>query len=413
MPGLERIDTLLRTMGRPDQAYPSIHVAGTNGKGSVTLMIAAVLQEAGYRVGRFTSPHIHSYRERFSINGREIEEEALKDYLHGLERKLQTIKGPAFPGVTEFELLTALAFQYFKDQQVDLAVLETGLGGTYDSTNVVSPRLSIITGVDYDHQAYLGNSLKEIASNKAGIIKPGVPVIVGDMEGEAYQVIEEKARRENAALYPARTVCQVQRRRFSANSQIIDVKAPGIDMEEIPFSLLGDFQLQNLAVAVTALMVLKQQGYNITAGHMASALAGLKNPGRMELISRHPPIMLDVAHNPQGARALNRSLKNFFPDRRRILVCGILNDKDSRSILRELGGDSRGCVVTRPEGERGSNWRRLAEQWQSIYPDKEVRIQENIEAAVETGRKWLEAEEYLLVTGSFYILNRARAYFNE
>ncbi|MGS0765282.1 bifunctional folylpolyglutamate synthase/dihydrofolate synthase [Syntrophomonas curvata] len=412
-PGLERIGVLLQAMDNPCKAYPSIHVAGTNGKGSVTLMIASVLQQAGYRVGRFISPHIHSYRERFLINGQEIEENLLKKYLQDIERKLEAIKGPAFAGVTEFELLTALAFKYFKDEQVDLAVLETGLGGTYDSTNVVSPLLSIITGVDYDHQAYLGNSLEEIARNKAGIIKPGVPVIVGDMEREAYLIIEEKASSRNAPLYPG-GACRIQRRnRPSLDGQIVDVNGAGIKMEGIPFSLLGDFQLKNLAVAVTALMVLKQQGYNIAAEHMSQALAGLKHPGRMELVSEHPPIMLDVAHNPQAARALNRSLKSLFPGRQRILVCGILDDKDSMAILRELGGDCRGCVVTRPEGERGANWQRLAEQWLSLYPDKEVRIKEEIETAVETGGKWLEAGEYLLVTGSFYVLDRARAHFNE
>lgn len=399
----------MHAMDNPCKAFPSIHVAGTNGKGSVTLIIASVLQQAGYKVGRFISPHIHSYRERFLISGQEIEEKLLKDYLHKIERKLEAIKGPAFNGVTEFELLTALTFQYFKDEQVDLAILETGLGGTYDSTNVVSPLLSIITGVDYDHQAYLGNRLEEIARNKAGIIKPGVPVIVGDMDREANRVIEERARSQNATLYPAHT-CRVERRTTpSINGQIVDIDGTGIRMEGIPFSLLGDFQLSNLAVAITALMVLKQQGYDIDSKHITKALAGLKHPGRMELISNHPTIMLDVAHNPQAARALNRSLENLFPARQRIMVCGILDDKDSVAILRELGGACRGCIITRPEGERGANWRRVAEQWQSLYPDKEVRVKEDIEEAVTTGTEWLKSDEYLLVAGSFYILDRARA----
>lgn len=410
IPGLERIQTLLTAMDNPQKAYPVIHVAGTNGKGSVTLIIASVLQQAGYRVGRFISPHLHSYRERFSINGQEIEENSLNDYLHIIEQKLEAIKGPAFAGVTEFELLTALALQYFKDEHVDIAVLETGLGGLYDSTNVVIPLLSVITGVDYDHQAYLGKSLEEIARNKAGIIKPGVPVVAGAMDQEAYQVIEGRAKNQKAMLYPA-SACSIRRCNTpSINGQIVDIYGTGLEMQKIPFSLLGDFQLQNLTVALTALMVLKQQGYNIAAEHIARALSALHHPGRMELISNHPPIMLDVAHNPQAARTLSRSLATLFPGQQSVLVCGILDDKDSMGILNELGRNCRTCVVTRPEGERGANWYRVAEQWQALCPDKEVLMEENIEEAVKAGMERLKAGEYLLIAGSFYIMGRARAY---
>lgn len=413
VPGLERIETLSQAMGNPYEAYPCVHVAGTNGKGSVTLIIASVLQQAGYRVGRFISPHIHSYRERFSVNGKEIDESVLKAYLYKIKKILAAIQTPAFHGVTEFELLTAVAFEYFKDEHVDMAVIETGLGGTYDSTNIVSPLLSVITGVDYDHQAYLGNTLQEIAQNKAGIIKPGIPVVVGEMDKAAHQVIEERAISLKSMLQPVST-CRVERCNSpSLNGQIVNITGKGIELKGITFSLLGDFQLKNLAVAVTALMELKEQGYDITDASIAQGITGLKHPGRMELISRKPPVMLDVAHNLQAAKALNESLKKIFPGRQRILVCGILDDKDSTSILRELGEDCRSCVITRPEGERGAHWYRLIEQWLSLYPEKEVQIKEDIEEAVEAGERWLDPDEYLLVTGSFYILDRARAHFNE
>ncbi|NLX01429.1 MAG: bifunctional folylpolyglutamate synthase/dihydrofolate synthase [Syntrophomonadaceae bacterium] len=397
-------------MGNPEQNYPCVHIAGTNGKGSVALIISSVLQQAGYRVGRFISPHIHSYRERFSVNNQEIKEDILLDYLQKIEANLNKMCQEGYERVTEFELLTAIAFEYFKDSKVDVAVLETGMGGLYDSTNVVSPLISIITGVDYDHQSYLGNSLKEIALNKAGIIKPGVPVVVGDMDEMALQVIKDRADSQGSSLFPA-SLCQVKRRgNHNIDGQVVEAKCPGLEIDRVYFSLLGDFQLQNLAVALTSLMVLKQQGYSITNEHIINTLSTLKHPGRMELISSNPPIILDVAHNPQAARQLAYSLKNLFPHRRCIMVCGMLDDKDSMAILQELGGDCRACVVTRPESQRGVHWQRVAAQWLMLYPDKEVWVKEDIEEAVKTGISLLGAEEYLLVAGSFYILDRARRY---
>ncbi len=397
-------------MGNPEQDYPCIHIAGTNGKGSVALIISTVLHQAGYRVGRFISPHIHSYRERFSVNNQEIKEYILLDYLHKIEGNLEKMSGQGYDRVTEFELLTAIAFQYFKDSKVDIAVLETGMGGLYDSTNVVSPLLSIITGIDYDHQSYLGKSLKEIALNKAGIIKPGVPVVVGNMDEIALQVIQDRAEYQGCSLFPA-SLSRIKRRgEPGIDGQVVEIKCPGLEIDKVYFSLLGDFQLQNLAVALTSLMVLKQQGYNIKNEHIATALATLKHPGRMELISKNPPIIVDVAHNPQAARELSYSLHNQFPQKRRIMVCGMLDDKDSMAILQELGGDCRASVVTRPESQRGLHWQQVAEQWRLLYPDKEVWVEEDIEKAVKTGISLLRPDEYLLVAGSFYILDRARRY---
>ena len=190
----------------------------------------------------------------------------------------------------------------------------------------------------------------------------------------------------------------------------MEIRCPGLEIDQAYFSLLGDFQLQNLAVALTSLMILKQQGYNIKDEHIVNALSTLKHPGRMELISSNPPIILDVAHNPQAARALASSLNNLFPHKQRIMVCGMLDDKDSMAILKELGGDCRACVVTRPESQRGLYWQRVAEQWRLLYPDKEVWVEEDIEKAVKTGISLLRPDEYLLVAGSFYILDRARRY---
>lgn len=402
---------MLKFMDNPHNDFSTIHVAGTNGKGSVSLIIASVLQKAGYRVGRFISPHIHSYRERFSINGEEIEENILVEYLNKIANKIKEL-GPTFEGVTEFELLTALAVQYFKDNKVDIAVLETGLGGLYDSTNIVNPVISVITGVDYDHQAYLGNTLEEIAFNKAGIIKPGIPVVVGDMDIRAFTVINNRAAQVKARLFKAST-CQVQRLKSPSVSegQTVSINYPGLIMRQVKFSLLGDFQLHNLAVAITALMVLKQRGYNFTAEHIVHALAFMHHPGRLEFISNKPPIVVDVAHNPQAAKSLAQSLNTIYPSRQRVLVCGILDDKDSMGILRQLGKNCRLGIITRPESVRAVNWRRVAQDWQLLYPEKCLIIEEDIEEAVKAGIRLLRNGEYLLLAGSFCILDRARSYF--
>ncbi|MBC7075738.1 MAG: bifunctional folylpolyglutamate synthase/dihydrofolate synthase [Syntrophomonadaceae bacterium] len=413
VPGLERIRYLLAVMGNPEKDLNCIHVAGTNGKGSTSLIIAGILKQAGYRVGRFMSPHVHTYRERCNINGSDIKAADFWNYLCNIEAKIQIMVKKGLPPPTEFEVLTALALQYFKDSKVDIAVLEVGMGGIYDSTNVVTPLVSVITNVACDHTAFLGNTLEEIAANKAGIIKSGIPVVVGFMDSKAFQIIEEKAAREKSLLYPASLVQVVRRGRPDIKGQIVDIKYNDNRLDKVLFSLSGDFQLQNLAVSLTALLVLKQRGYSIDSNHIESALCNLKIPGRLEPLRLNPtaPVVADAAHNPDAARAIAASLENLFPGREKVLVCGLLDDKDAKEVLNALGENTRVCVVTRPESYRGCQWRRLKSIWQNLYPGKEVYEEEDITNAVSKGVDMLQEGEYLLIAGSFYILDKARRYF--
>jgi dihydrofolate synthase/folylpolyglutamate synthase len=408
-PGLERILALLAGFHDPQQHLPVVHVAGTNGKGSTSLMIADIVGTAGYRVGRFSSPHLHCYEERFTVNGEPISAPRLLGYLERIEAQLVAWQDNDYP--TEFEILTAIAFLYFRDEKVDLAVLEVGLGGRFDSTNVIKPLVAVITGVDFDHMNILGDTIEEIAFNKAGIIKANVAVITGSMPENARQVIAAEAKRLNAPLFEASDVVVERTGAPDLQGQFINLSSSHFQLSNQRLALLGDFQLCNLACAVAAIEVLLEKGLVITAEDLARALLQLKMPGRLEVLSFTPLVIGDVAHNPQGAAALSHALQELLPGRKRVLVCGMLDDKDRAASLKFIGPACTRAVFTRPLGERNHNWHDTSRLWQEEFPDTPCFEIENITAAVKKGMALLKVDEYLLITGSFYVLEEARGYF--
>lgn len=410
-PGLERIESLLQAMGNPQHNLNYIHVAGTNGKGSTSLIIADILIKAGYRVGRFSSPHLHSYLERFTVNGQEITEESIKSILDGIEKDIEAMleKGEDHP--TEFEVLTAIAFQYFKNEAVDIVVLEVGMGGSYDSTNVIKPLVAVITGVDYDHTDYLGTTLAEIAANKAGIIKPGVPVIAGIMADEALAVIKEQARSLGAPLYHSSQIKITRVGTPNLKGQFLDIEGISFKMPRVKFSLRGDYQISNLAAALSAIEVMKAQGYRVEVPYIRQSLTTLSMPGRLEVVQYSPLVIVDAAHNPQGAKALADSLDSLLPDGKKILVIGLLDDKERDATLVALGRNTRMAIVTRPQGSRGRAWQEVQIQWQKNFPDIKALSVENISEAVNKGLDMLSGDDYLVITGSFYVLDQARQVF--
>jgi len=410
-PGLERIESLLQAMGNPQQNLNYIHIAGTNGKGSTSLIMADILIKAGYRVGRFSSPHLHSYLERFTINGQEIDAESFILILDEIEQHIDVMvkNGEAHP--TEFEVLTAIAFQYFRSEGTDIVVLEVGMGGTYDSTNVIIPLVAVITGVDYDHTAYLGNTLAEIAANKAGIIKPGVPVIAGTMEDEALDVIKRQAEFQEAPLYTSSQIKITRDGTPTLEDQDLNIEGRCWRMSRVKYSLRGDYQIRNLAAALSAMEVMKANGYRVEEHSIRQSLNSLKMPGRMEVVQNYPLVLIDAAHNPQGAKALADSLDTLLPDRKKILVVGLVDDKERKGTLRALGRNTRTAIVTRPQGSRGGAWQEVQAQWQEIFPDIKALAVENITEAVNKGLSMLSADDYLVITGSFYVLDQARRVF--
>lgn len=398
-------------LGNPQLAIPCVHVAGTNGKGSTSLLISAILASAGYRVGRFTSPHLHSYFERITINGQEISGCDFNHYLDVIDNCIARMRANGKEHPTEFEVLTAVAYQYFADQKVDIAVMETGLGGRYDSTNVIEPLLSVITSIDYDHTAVLGNTLEEIAYNKAGIIKRGVPAVIGPLPEPALRVVADYAADMQAPLYSSALSQVVVGERQTLTGQYVNIAAPTHSLDQVWFSLPGAYQRENLACALTAISVLEGQGWKVTDQHILNALYDAYIPGRLEMVSREPLVLVDAAHNPHAARSMSRSLHDLLPDRDRVLVCGMVNDKDAWNSLKYLGQNTCRCVITRPKGERGSNWYRVYEAWKELFPEIPVQATENIVEAVEQGIHYLQDNQYMLVTGSFYVLDQARRYF--
>lgn len=401
---MERIESLLKILGNPQVGFQSVHVAGTNGKGSTCWIIASILHEAGYRVGSFLSPHIYSYRERISINDEYIEARDLNDYLDQVLSAAAQLTAAGGEHPTEFEILTAIAFRYFKDRQVDIAVVEVGMGGLYDSTNVINPLVSIISSIDYDHTDYLGETLEEIAFNKAGIIKPGVPVVTGDVPASARRVIEEQSRQKRAPLYANSTVKVV--RNGSELDGMVDVSFPDGSLGTMAFSLLGEYQLTNLSTALTAVFILRQQGYAISGLHIKKALAAIGFAGRLQLLSREPLIIADAAHNPHACRALHSALASLWPGRERVLVLGMLDSKDASSSVRELGKTTRAVVITCPDKDRAQNWSRLSSLFASLHPGVLVYESEDPNRALELGLGILKENEYMLICGSFYLLGK-------
>lgn len=311
-PGLERINLLMERFKFPQNNYKTIHVTGTNGKGSVCAMLAEMLKLDGKKVGLFTSPHLESYCERIRINGENISEDDFAEMI-------EVVKNCNVQA-TQFEILTAAAFEYFSRQKVDIAVIEVGLGGLYDSTNVITPEISIITNVSLEHENILGD-LKNIALNKVGIIKPKVPAVTGAV-GEPLKIIREVAEKNNSALY--------------------EVTEP----TNIKINLLGEYQKFNAAIAIQAAKILGISDKVISAG-----LKNVRWAGRFEILNG---VIIDGAHNPHGATALRESLDKNFPDGKRVWIFGVLADKDFDEMIKILFRPDDFVIVTKPNSERAA-----------------------------------------------------------
>lgn len=333
-PGLERVTTLCESVGNPHTHLPVIHVAGTNGKGSTCSMLASIFTTAGYRVGLYTSPHIRHFRERIRIDGVPITDEEIARYAVPLMNTAREIGG------TFFEVTTAMALQYFADRRVDVVVLETGLGGRLDATNIVHPLLSVITQIDMDHMEYLGTTLTAIAGEKAGIIKPETPVVVGHHGADVRSVFERKAERERAPIVFADDVIDVQCDRILPDLTMSVAVTSTDDLRYLLTDLAGVHQTRNIATVLTALPYLRTT-YSIDDVHVdqglrrVRAMTGLA--ARCELMQTAPPVIHDVSHNPGGLRALAETLRAAgYADNSFDIVFGAMSDKDVDGMLREL-----------------------------------------------------------------------------
>jgi len=405
---LERMVALLKRLGNPHRGLNIVHIAGTKGKGSVAAMLAEVLCRAGYRVGLFTSPHLCRVEERVQINGRPITPEELTVLMNSIHTAALAVERNQGTHPTFFEIITALGFLYFQQRQVDWAVVEVGLGGRFDSTNVCEPRLSVITSISLDHVQQLGNTAAEIAREKAGILKPGREAISGAADPSAEAVVAATARRVGAPLRtldldftycsePAFVSADVIRR------PRLTYQSATCEMTGLELSLLGEHQAANAAIVVAAVEALRRQGCPIPDSAVRDGLRHVVWPARLEVVSRRPMVILDCAHNVASMRALAATLKQSFPPTHRTVLFASSLDKDLKGIVSVLAGAFDEAVFTRyRSSRRGADPHELAALWcrEGGGPHRVVPTPEEAWADV-----WprLRHDQLVCVTGSVFL----------
>jgi len=402
---LSRVERLLAAVGNPHAQFPAVHLAGTKGKGSTAAVIESCLRAAGYRTGFYTSPHLHTFRERIQVAGRKIAREevvALVDEVRPLIERT--------PGVTTFEAITAIGFLYFCRSEVDVAVVEVGLGGRLDATNVLTPEVSVITSLSLDHTYLLGDTLGEIAYEKAGIIKPGVPAVSAPQRAEAIKVLEAISRGRGVPLTEVGRDWDYEPGPADMDGQAFTVRLVtdgGSELDgEYWMPLLGRHQLENGTSAIAALDVLRQRGFHVPVEAVRAGLRDVHWPGRLEILSREPSLVVDCAHNPYSAQVLRRALEEWFPGQRWVLIFGASADKDIAGMLKALLPISEYTIVTRSDHPRAAAPIELADVVASVGGGAEVSL--NMRKSLRRGLAVMDPGSGLLVTGSIFLVADAR-----
>lgn len=406
--GLDNIKLLCEALGNPQDKFKSIHIAGTNGKGSTSHMLSAILQEAGYKTGLYTSPHLVNFGERIKINGKELDQQWVIDFV-ALHKELFKQIEPSF-----FEVTVAMAFQYFAEQECDIAVIETGLGGRLDSTNIITPILSIITNISYDHMDVLGETLVEIAEEKAGIIKNGVPFILGERQKETEQVFFEHAIHKQCNSFNADAQWALVKVKQDEGCQYLKaVKLAAQEMYDLQTDLLGSYQLHNIKTVLTAGEVLDSMGYKTDLPTTLRALSKVKKltglRGRWEELQSKPLIIADVGHNKAGVKEVMNQWQLVKAAQKNIVI-GFVKDKDVRAALTQFPADTNFyfCNAQIPRALPAKELEAIAQELNlkgSSYP--------TVAEAVKTAKQNMGSEDALLITGSFFVVGEALNFLEE
>ncbi|MFQ5997242.1 MAG: bifunctional folylpolyglutamate synthase/dihydrofolate synthase [Dehalococcoidales bacterium] len=405
---LRRIETLLKRLGNPQEAARSIHIAGTKGKGSTVAMIASVLTQAGYRTGVYTSPHLLDFTERLQIDGKPIAEDAFARLVAAIKPEVEAVNALAtFGELTTFEILTALAFTYFKEWEVAYQVLETGLGGRLDATNVVEPEVCAITSISFDHTDVLGDTLSQIATEKAGIIKSGSTVVCAPQFPEAMEVIVKICREWGVRLVKVGSDVTWQRKAFSTEGQAFHVKGL-IGEYELNLPLLGEHQLENAATAVAMAEVLVERGAKVSPKSIADGLAQVHWPGRLQILQREPWVIVDGAHNADSARRLVKALKQYFDFERATLIFGASSDKNIAGMAAELASFPDTVMVTQSRHPRAVATDKLVSEFSrcGVVPE----VVGNVASAVELALARAKPPDLICATGSLFIVAEVMEY---
>src|SRR5919109_2105386 len=411
---LENITVLAERLGRPDRAYPSAHIAGTNGKGSTAAFLESILRRAGFRTGLYTSPHLERINERMRINGQEIGDESFAAIFTRLQAVIEELlaahKLRAHP--TYFECVTTMAFECFARERVEFGVFEVGLGGRLDATNILSPVVTVITRIDFDHENFLGHSLKEIASEKAGILKPQVPVILAEQRPEAREVILARAEQLHCSVIETGRAFQITQE--SSQNGLFRARVTELSSREtfdLAPSLPGRFQLQNALNALAAARYLAKRGFRISTSDITEGISMTVWPGRLEKLQSGPDIYLDGAHNPGAARELAQFLDQNFADRKIWLIYGALRDKAVDEVAGQLFSHTAEVIFTEPRTSRAISALRLAEI--ASHHASSFTVIPTAEQALDQALAEAAHNDAIFITGSLYLVGQLRHYWKQ
>jgi dihydrofolate synthase/folylpolyglutamate synthase len=398
--GLSTTANLLKAFGNPHKGQRYIHIAGTNGKGSVACMLAAILRQSGLKVGLYTSPHLVRFTERFQINGEEISREEATALAQEVRKATVSEEPPTF-----FEATTAMAFLYFARQATDVAIMEVGMGGRLDATNVIDPLVAVITNISLEHQAFLGHRLLDIAGEKAGIIKPGVGVVTGATQPSVIALLQSKCEENRCGLW---RVGKEFRYRLTGSG--LNYHGEGLKLRGLQLGLKGRFQAKNAAAAIGVIELLQKKGFNISTHAIAEGLKGCRWPGRVQVMGTAPLIIVDGAHNPGAMLTLADAIRSGFKYERLLLVIGVMADKAIRDILREIVPLSDHVIYTRPAYYRAA----APEILQALGSDLGApgEIVPLLPQAIERAKALARPRDLVLISGSLFTVGEALTYFD-
>ena len=404
--GLERTYKLLELLDNPQDKLKIIHVAGTNGKGSTTAMITSMLKGCGYKVGMYTSPFLEEFEERIQINGENIPKEKLAQLITKIKYAVDKVIEEGYNHPTEFEIITVLMFLYFATEEVDFAVVEVGLGGRLDSTNVITPILSVITSISFDHTNLLGNTLEEIAAEKAGIIKSCIPTVIYPQEEVAEIVISSKCQELDSKLYKINKEDAKLINIIKEDKIYQQVKVKLDDEYDVKLPLLGEHQILNLAVALKALEVIKDKASKLNMESIVKSIATVRWNGRLEIMSNSPYVVIDGAHNIQGITQLNKNINKYFEYKDMYLILGILADKDVEHMVKVITPKAKKVFTVTPNSMRAETAEELMNEVKKY--NESCEAYNDYKNAFEDALKLCKKDDLLLISGSLYMIGEMR-----
>jgi dihydrofolate synthase / folylpolyglutamate synthase len=406
-PGLERISKLLDIMGNPQKSLKFIHIAGTNGKGSTSSFVNSILVSSNYTVGMYTSPFVQHFGERIQVNNKNISNEDIAKLLSNMKEDIQTLINHGYEHPTEFEIITAMAFKYFCDKKCDIVVLETGLGGKLDATNVIeTPEVAVITVIGYDHMAILGNKITDIAAQKAGIIKSGATVVLYPQEPIVAKVFEQHCL-TNKAIINKVSFKSIVFKEHNTSYQKFDYDK----YTDICIKILGENQVYNSIMAINVAEELIKKGYNISSTTIKAGLLNATWSGRFEVLKKDPYFVIDAAHNSQGAEMLGKNLQLYFSGKKIVFIFGVLSDKEYKIMIDKVKHLASRFVIITPETERALSNKEVAKYVSEVGIP--VITEDNLQNAVKNTIVNCKPDEVICAFGSLYYIGDIKSYIQE